>query len=376
MSTTSNDHNDAVIAQLKQLPATAPGERLTLALELGASPETLAWLAGNHLQFGSDDFTVVGLPYVQNLLTAGWNRAEVRKFLHDQCFGINYDRQHQHRQGFWNDEQAWTIFETTEQLTLFLELFAQHNPRDILTQAGHDKLTNRLERLCTDVPELQRQVRHIERSAVLNLTFVEDEYQLQQVIRYTLNLKPREQLMVAKMPTWGWSAVLRGFMLARHWSHDYERSLVKQGIYDQLNRQPDTAIALMRWLVEGFWREHNEYWEIRLDHTGLRGLFEQYGWHFLHTTATASGDVQVVLPGKGGSRTIVRHIPGDEPLEPGDEVMISHDQLKDLTPAVQPGSKLYCLTLAPLRRPSATMLADVHGQFPSLVERQRRQKPA
>lgn len=365
-------HDRQVVVELKQLGdgATA-GEKFARALELEATPVLLAGLATNYRELGPDGWTVVGLPYVEKLLAASWDLARVREFLHGLCFNeTEYEGIcSTHRQGFWRNKSVWAIFDS-DTFVAFMREFAAtpDSAKHVLTELGHEDLEMHLALWRQDGRQAQRDVRTIEAVAASHLTFIENQYQLRQMIRYAVighdNARVVRELArrAGNVGWWGWNLVFRGYALAKLQPYTYEHNLLWGELDDILRYNPQWGAAPYRWLAEGFWREHNELWEVRLDGSFLQSLFGQHGWHFARVTQM-SGSLQAVFT-INGKRIIVRHIPGSEPLKTDDAVMLHGSELEDKQPRIQPGGKAYELTLTPARRPTPEQLADVRGQFP------------
>lgn len=366
-STSQNNHDHSVAGELKKLPAgTTTGEYFARALELGASPALLESYAICFISYDNpeDSHQPTSLPYIGMLLAAGWSLAEVRAFVEQQCFtNRELCEDSYHRDGFLNNEDAWQIFETADQLVAFLQKVAQKEPRHVLTPAVQGKLTHYLGELCNNEQQNQRDIRRVEDVAASHLNHIDTEHQLDIMVRAANGKSQREQTrMACQLPGWGWNLVFTGYVLARL-SSTYDRSVAKTEIRHLLHRHPKLGPEVYRWLLVGFQRANPEHWQFRLEDSGILLMLAEYGWEVKNVIATPQGTLQVTLPGKGGTKTAIQHIPGDEPLQVGDEVIVSLAQLEGLTPVSLPGTQRYTMALTPARPPTADMLANTNQHF-------------
>ena len=372
MSDTQYDGRDQqVVTELQKLGAgTTAGEYFARALELGATPALLTRLANNYLTHSDDGYTVVSLPYIDVLIEAGWRSEQIRPLLDDLCFNeSDSDFTSYHRDGFLRMKTVHAIFSGDAYVAFMKKMAATYNgSRFIMTEFGNEVLTERLSWLRSERNQAQRDIREIEAVAASHLTFIEDEYQLNQMIRYASSGRDRREIAkkqavrAGNVANHGWNVVFRGYVLSKANAYSEGYSWIVRDIYEMFQMRPEWAVDTYRWLLEGFYRADNQYWEFRLEDSRIKEIFENHGWVF--ACVQHVGDRLQVAVTLKGQRIIIKHVPSDEPLAVGDEVMFSAEQLKNLKSRHQPGGKVYELTLSPARRPTAEQLSDKKGMFP------------
>lgn len=372
MSTTEyNAHDQRVVAELKKLGSgTIAEEYFARAIELGATPALLKGVAYNYLAHSEDGFTVIGLPYVDVLVEAGWRGEQIRPMLEELCFDESSDLAGYHRDGFLRSKTVHSIFDG-DAYTAFMKKMAAtyEGARFIMTEFGNEVLTERLSWMRSERNQVQRDIREIEAVAAGRLSFIEDEYQLNQMVRYASSGRhdretaKKQAARAGNVANHGWNLVFRGYVLAKLSRNNEGYLWLIGNVYEMFRIRPNWAVSTYRWLLEGFYRANNEFWHFRVEHSGLKEIFESHGWVFAPVQKV--GDrLQVAVTFKG-QRATIKHVPGDETLEAGDEVIVSAEQLKGLTPRHQPGGKVYELTLTPARRPTPDQLANHKDYFPS-----------
>jgi hypothetical protein len=370
-NTEYNAHDQQVVAELEKLGnGTTSADYFARALELDATPALLTRIADNYLTYAEDGHTVIGLPYVDVLVEAGWRGEQIRPMLDELCFNeSNSDLTSYHREGFLRARIIHAIFSADAYVAFMKKMAATYNgARFIMTEFGNEVLEGRLNWLRNEHNQVQRDIREIEAVAAGHLSFIEDEYQLRQMIRYASSGRDNREIAknqtarATQVANHGWNLVFRGYVLSKIGNRTENMWLVRD-IYEMFRIRPNWAASTYRWLLEGFYRADNEYWQFRVEESGLKAIFEHHEWVFARVRQVGN-HLQVAVTFKG-QRATIKHVPGDETLEAGDEVIVSAEQLKGLTPRHQPGGKVYELTLTPARRPTPDQLANHKDYFPS-----------
>lgn len=370
-NTEYNTHDQQVIAELKKLgDGTTTQEYFAQALKLGATPKLLAGVASNYLAYSEDGYRTIGLPYIDVLIDVGWSGEQIRPLVEGLCLDESSDIAGSHRDGFLRGRSNHAIFNGDAYVAFMKKLATTYEgTRFIMTEFGKEVLEERLSWLRNERTQVQRDIREIEAVAAGHLSFIDDEYQLKQMIRYASS--GRDNREIAKKQTTracnvanhGWNLVFRGYVLSRLGSRSEGHMWLVRDVYEMFRTRPNWAASTYRWLLEGFYRADNEHWRFRLEASGLKAIFEYHGWVFTPVRQVGN-HLQVAVTFKG-QRVVIKHVPGDETLEAGDEVIVSAEQLKGLTPRHQPGGKVYELTLTPARRPTPDQLANRKDYFPS-----------
>lgn len=130
-------HDDAIRSELEGLYSGgvyAQVDRFKLALRRGASFELLTELAASCLEYDKNG-CVVGLPYVGELLAAGFSAHQVRSILANLT--LTHEKSVTHRVGFWKDPMVNEVFEGSDgrgALRKLLKGFAKMCPESTLQQ--------------------------------------------------------------------------------------------------------------------------------------------------------------------------------------------------------------------------------------------------
>jgi hypothetical protein len=364
------DHDKTIIEVLKQLDdrdSFGPNFLVHQAAIRGASPALLQYCANRCLETSEDGYTYVGMPYVSVLVTV-YGREFARTFVEQMCLTDQYNSEDAwHRQAFWNDEQAWDLYDDVATLVSFICKLAKYDAAYILSSEIRTKIAYKLMYLRqpggSEQPARSNQTELIliESVAVSHLDNVRSEYQLTTV----LHQSRKEQIScAARAYPNGWNLVLMGYVMATNSSMCREISHLEYQMHHYLESYPDKAVAVYRWLAEGYRRAVPEYWDMRMEDSRPRRMLETRGWTFVRLSATPQGYLQARITG-GGTPIVLRHQPREDeiPLKAGDEVMFHPELLTGHEPKNMPGMRMFTLSLPPAAPPTAAALANEMGYF-------------
>lgn len=375
MSTTEfTDHDRVILPILQRLGnRVEPSFLVRQAATYDASLAMLEYCALNCLDRSEDGYNAVGLPYIPILVELR-GRTFAREFVEHMCLTDQYHNEDgYHREAFWHDQRAWDLYDDADTLVRFILKLARHDASHILSseiraQIG-SKLDSFLAALSGQTDELNRMDRsnrtgliNIESAAVQHLDNVSNVYQLEAVLRQSR----KEQLScAARVYPSSWNLVLIGCMMAKNPGLSESTWGMKYNLHHYLQSRPDKAVAVYRWLAEGFRQSSPDYWDMIMQHNdSLHGMFQGLGWKFLTVTATPQGHLQARVTGQG-TPIILTHQPmdGEVPLKAGDTVMFHPELLTGLVPKSLPGMRMFTLSLPPAAPPSTTALANPSGYF-------------
>lgn len=361
---TPRDKEILVVLDSELLPYDYAGA-FAQALKLGASPQLLRDIASDYLDRDpSDNFRMIGLPYIDVLLANGWAWSQVRLFV-TTMFATEKGSSHQ--EAFMNDTDAWHLCQTVEQL---MEIFRMLSPRLVLRPEVRMQIAAFMATLRNDAPQNDRDIKTLEDQLFTQLDYIQSDHQLTIALRAAAKLSQREQLkFTAQLPPNGFNLVYAGYMMARYPSADYELSLARRKIIAWLDDCPWQGADLLRWLIMGFQLQSPEYWELKLKDDDIVRQFERKGWHIVPVRGMPTGELRATVPNPG-PRITVAHQPGGELVKPGSKVIVSTAQLNELTPQHTPAGTLYKLPLVPatvptkeqLSQPGTVFYTDPHGE--------------
>jgi len=369
MDTTELTERDrAIITILKRLgDSVDPSFLVRQAVANGASPALVEYCANRCLDKSEDGYTCMGLAYVPVIVEL-YGREFAREFVERMCLSDQHNSEDAyHREGFWRDQRAWDLYDNVDILVKFILKLAKYDAARILSHEVREQIVRKLATLRSQTGELEQLAQSnqtelilIESMAVHNLDQVRTEYQLQAVLRQSR----KEQLScAARVYSNGWNLVLIGYVMATHSGVSEEARYTEAQLYRYLESYPDKAVAVYRWLAEGFHRAVPEYWEQRIERSYPRRMLETQGWMFIRLSATPQGYLQARIP--GGAPLILRHQSREDeiPLKAGDEVMFHPELLTGLVPKNMPGMQIFTLSLPPAAPPPTAALANEMGYF-------------
>ncbi len=359
------EHDRTIVKILERLgDRVGPNFLVHQAAINGASPALLQYCANRCLETSEDGDTYVGMPYVSVLVEVR-GQAFARTFVEQMCLTEqdNSEDLH-HRQAFWRDELAWTLYDDVNALVSFICKLAKYDAAHILSPETRAQIVRKLAALRGQSGELEQLARSnqtelilIESAAVQHLDNVRSEYQLEAVLRQ--GRKEQQSCSERAYPN-GWNLVLMGYIMARY---PGQNTWAEHHLHHYLESHPDKAVAVYRWLAEGFRRAAPEYWDMRIEGSYPRRTLEFRGWKFVRLSATPQGYLQARIT--GGTPLVLRHQPREDeiPLKAGDEVMFHPGLLTGLVPKNMPGMRMFTLSLPPAAPPSAAALANEMGYF-------------
>jgi hypothetical protein len=373
MSTTEfTEYDQTIIKILKRLgDRVEPTFLVRQAATYNASPALLENCALHCLDRGEDGYTYVGLSYIPILVELR-GREFAREFVEHMCLTDQYySEDGDHRQAFWRDERAWDLYDDADTLVNFILKLAKYDAAYILSPETRAQIDRKLRDInlrrhspdqTAEIEQTARSNRTqlilIESAAVSHLDNVRSEYQFDAVLRQGR----KAQLSCAERvyPN-GMNLVLIGYVMALY---PGQSTWAEHDLHHYLESHPDKAVAVYRWLAEGYRRAVPKYWDMRIADSGPRRMLEARGWTFVRLSATPQGYLQARITGRG-TPIVLRHQPldGEIPLKAGDEVMFHSELLTGLVPKNMPGMRMFTLSLPPAAPPTAAALANVSGYF-------------
>jgi hypothetical protein len=371
-TTEFTEHDRTIIAVLKR-----PGDRVEpsflvrQAATHNASLALLEYSALHCLDRSEDGYTCLGLPYIPILVELR-GREFARTFVEHMCLTDQYNSEDgDHRQAFWRDERAWDLYDDADALVNFILKLTKYDAACILSSETRAQIDRKLRDInlrrhspdqTAEIEQTARSNRTklilIESAAVQHLDNVRSEYQFEAVLRQSR----KEQISCSERvyPN-GMNLVLMGYVMALY---PAQSTWAEHNLHRYLESYPDKAVAVYRWLAEGFRRAAPNYWDMRIEDSRPRRMLESRGWTFVRLSATPQGYLQARITGRG-TPIILRHQPldGETPLKAGDEVMFHSELLTGLVPKNMPGMRMFTLSLPPAAPPTAAALANEMGYF-------------